>query len=160
MWVVFEGLDKSGKTTLEWSFLKRTDYKHQVVDRGPAGYMAFDRIFGRSTAEGDTEFMRQAMKMNMDPDVLVVYCHCSADVAMSRLQEYGEDCPYDYSEADSLLYKYVNMMYESNKMVMIDTTSISVEEATEKIVDKLIDMIVLSHEQKIVSLMDKGMSRD
>ena len=47
MWVIFEGLDKAGKTTLEWEFLKATNFKHVVIDRGPVGYMTFDKILGR-----------------------------------------------------------------------------------------------------------------
>lgn len=142
MWVIFEGLDKSGKTTLEWEFLKWTKFKHQVVDRGPAGYMAFDKIFNRSTVEGDIEFMRQAMKMNNDPDVLVVYCHCSPEVAYKRLKEFGEDCPYDYEESDKLLFHYINMMYDEDKLILVDTTKESVQESTKRIVKKLESMMV------------------
>lgn len=152
MWVIFEGLDKSGKTTLEWGLLKRTNYKHQVVDRGPAGYMAFDKIFGRSTAEGDLEFMKQAMKMNRDPDVLVVYCHCDEETARARLEAYDEKCEYDYNEADQILYHHVNMMYHSGKLIMVDTGRLSIEESVEQIVDKLRNMMILDLEDKIDSL--------
>ena len=47
MWVIFEGLDKAGKGTLEWGLLKATNFKHIVIDRGPVGYMVFDKLFNR-----------------------------------------------------------------------------------------------------------------
>ena len=72
MWVVFEGLDKAGKTTLEWSFLKATNFKINVIDRGPIGYLVFDKIFGRTTKDGDQEFIRQAKKINKSKDFFVV----------------------------------------------------------------------------------------
>ena len=33
MWVIIEGLDKAGKTTQEWEFLKATKFKNDVIDR-------------------------------------------------------------------------------------------------------------------------------
>ena len=51
MWVIFEGLDKVGKTTLEWDLHRATNFKHVVIDRGPVGYMVFDKIFDRETED-------------------------------------------------------------------------------------------------------------
>lgn len=74
MWVIFEGLDKAGKTTLEWEFLKATNFKHVVIDRGPVGYMTFDKILGRETKLGNQEFIYQARKIMKSGDFMVVYC--------------------------------------------------------------------------------------
>ena len=43
MWIIFFFFYKVGKTTLEWEFLKATNFKHVVIDRGPVGYMTFDK---------------------------------------------------------------------------------------------------------------------
>ena len=67
MFVIFEGLDKTGKTTLEWELLKATNFKHIVIDRGPVGYMTFDRLFGRSTNLGTGIFftMQERLQSQM-----------------------------------------------------------------------------------------------
>lgn len=89
MWLIFEGLDKSGKTTLEWSFLKATNYKHNIIDRGPVGYLVFDKVFGRSTKLGDQEFIKQARKVSKSKNFFVVYCRTDKDVAEERLKQIG-----------------------------------------------------------------------
>ena len=99
MWIIFEGLDKTGKTTLEWELLKASNFKHIVIDRGPAGYLAFDEILGRATHAGNDEFLVQAKQIANAKNVLVVYCYARESIVAKRLTEYGEtqlksDCDY------------------------------------------------------------------
>ena len=89
----------AGKTTLEWEFLKATNFKHVVIDRGPMGYMTFDKLFDRETKLGNQEFIHQARKIMKSKDFMVVYCFASEDVAARRLKEHNEECPYNYKEA-------------------------------------------------------------
>ena len=44
MFVIFEGLDKTGKTTLEWELLKATNFKHIVIDSNYLNFRKSDKI--------------------------------------------------------------------------------------------------------------------
>lgn len=137
MFLVFEGLDKAGKGTLEWEFLKATNFKHMVIDRGPMGYMTFDKIFGRSTKLGDRDFIHYARKITKSDDYLIVHCIVNESVAKERLQAHNETCPYDYAEAQKLLRKNIERYYKPERVIEIDTTFLPVERCVELIVEKL-----------------------
>lgn len=137
MFVVFEGLDKAGKTTLEWEFLKATNFKHMVIDRGPMGYMTFDKIFGRSTKLGDRDFIHFARKITKSDDYMIVYCTVDKNVADARLKAHNETCPYDYNKAQKLYRDNVHRYYRADKVLEIDTTFLPIERCVELIVEKL-----------------------
>ena len=141
MWLIFEGLDKSGKTTLEWSFLKATNYKHNIIDRGPVGYLVFDKVFGRSTKLGDQEFIRQARKISRSKDFFVVYCRTDKDVAEERLKLHNETCPYDYESVQKQLDKHIKSFYSKNTVLIVDTSHKSIEECTQEIVDWFMEKV-------------------
>lgn len=133
MWLIFEGLDKSGKTTLEWAFLKKTNYKHNIIDRGPVGYLVFDEIFNRSTDEGNKEHIYQANKVSNSKDFFVVYCKADLKIIESRLHEHNENFEYDYIKAQNLLDKKIKELYSEDSVLEIDTSSKSIEECAEEI---------------------------
>jgi len=137
MWVIFEGLDKAGKTTLEWEFLKATNFKHVVIDRGPIGYMTFDKIFGRETKHGNQELIHQARKIMKFDDFVVVYCKVEKETAKERLIFHNETCPYDYDKAQKLYCDNIHRYYKAEKTLELDTTNKSIDECVELIVEKL-----------------------
>ncbi len=137
MWVIFEGLDKAGKTTLEWEFLKATNFKHMVIDRGPVGYMTFDKLFGRETQLGNQDFIYHARKIMKNPDFVVVYCFASEEVVAKRLNEHNEECPYRYGYAQKLLKDNINRYYKSEKVLELDTTDRTIFECVQMIIEKL-----------------------
>ena len=137
MFVVFEGLDKAGKTTLEWEFLKATNFKHMVIDRGPVGYMTFDKIFGRSTKLGDRDFIHYARKITKSDDYLIVYCVANKPIVEKRLEAHNETCPYDYDEANRIYRRNIERYYKPEKVIEIDTGFLSIGRCVELIVEKL-----------------------
>lgn len=137
MFVVFEGLDKAGKGTLEWEFLKATNFKHMVIDRGPIGYMTFDKIFGRSTKLGDRDFIHYARKITKSDDYLIVYCVADTKTVNERLKAHNETCPYDYDEAQKLLRTNVRRFYNMKRVLEVNTANHSIEECVKLIVEKL-----------------------
>lgn len=136
MWVIFEGLDKAGKTTLEWEFLKATNFKHMVIDRGPVGYMTFDKLFNRETKSGTQDFIHQARKIMKNPDFMVVYCFVSKEVAEKRLAEHNEECPYDYGKAQRLLRNNISRYYNPEKFLELDTSRLTISECVQMIIEK------------------------
>ena len=146
MWVIFEGLDKTGKTTLEWEFLKATNFKHVIIGRGPAGYLTFDELFGRSTKLGKQEFIHQARKcMKGKAEFMVVYCYTDEKTANSRAVASGEKPisevePYkgrDYKKVQKLYATNVTRYYKPERTLMLDTTNKSVGECVQLIKDKM-----------------------
>ena len=137
MWIIFEGLDKVGKTTLEWELLKATNFKHIIIDRGPVGYLVFDKIFERETKLGNQEFIHQARKIMKSKDFMVIYCTANKDIVDARLKEHNESCPYDYEKAQKLYKNNIHRFYRNNKVIEIDTTSLSIEKCIEIIIEKL-----------------------
>ena len=136
MWVIFEGLDKAGKTTLEWEFMKATGFKHVIIDRGPVGYMVFDELFDRSTKLGQQNFIHQARKALKSGDFIVVYCKVSPEVAAKRLAEHSEKCPYDYEKAQKLYDRQVKRYYREDYVVVVDTDR-PIARCVDQIVGKL-----------------------
>lgn len=137
MWVIFEGLDKAGKTTLEWEFLKATNFKHMVIDRGPVGYMVFDKLFDRETKLGNQDFIHHARKIMKNPDFMVVYCFASEEVVAKRLSEHSEKCPYNYGKAQKILKENVRRFYKPEKTLELDTSDKTISECIQEIVKKL-----------------------
>lgn len=137
MWVIFEGLDKAGKGTLEWELLKATNFKHMVIDRGPMGYMTFDKLFNRETKLGNQNFIKHARKIGKNKDFLVVYCYASEDVVAQRLKEHNEECPYNYGKAQKILRDNVHRFYNHERVIEIDTSTMTPSECVELIVEKL-----------------------
>ncbi len=135
MWVIFEGLDKSGKGTLEHEFLKATNFKHIVIDRGPAGYATFDILFQRVTTAGKSGYAKNVVDMKRSKNFVVVYCKAPADVALKRIKEHGETCPYDYVFAQKIYNDAIELLYKDSgiKVIEVDTT---------KSVNKCINLIL------------------
>lgn len=141
MWVIFEGLDKTGKTTLQWDFMKATNFKHVTIDRGPMGYMSYDKILDRSTKAGDREFIDMARKVvNKKTGFIVVLCEAPEDVVMKRLEEHNEEplaCNYSYKQCQTIYRKNVLRYYDQYKVIILDTSKLSREECVEAIIKKL-----------------------
>lgn len=138
MWVIFEGLDKSGKGTLEWEFLKATNFKHMVIDRGPVGYLTFDVIFNRQTTKGNLDFISLASEiMENSEDFMVVYCFADEKVVNKRLEEHEETCPYDYVESQKYYLSNIRKYYKSEKTLELDTSDRSIYECVQMIIEKL-----------------------
>lgn len=136
MWVIFEGLDKSGKGTLEREFLKKVNYEHIIVDRGPVGYMVFDEVFGRTNNVRKQAFIKQARKMMKSNDYVVVYCKAPYDIVKERLEEHNEECPYDYKKAQKMYDVGVDRFYFKKFVIEVDTTK-SIDECVNLIIKKL-----------------------
>ena len=146
MWVIFEGLDKTGKTTLEWEFLRATNFKHVVVDRGPIGYMTFDKLFDRDTKLGNQEFINQARKaIKPSGNTFIVYCYANENVVNERLKKHGEKILQEVEPYKGSSYEKVQKLYETNiakyykteRVLMLDTTNKTIDECIHLIKEKI-----------------------
>lgn len=139
MWVIFEGLDKAGKGTLEREFLKAVNYRHIVVDRGPAGYVTFDVLFNRYSDAAKAELSNElAVIKKCSNNFLIVYCKVQPEIAMRRIKEHNETCPYEYENAQDLYDNAVQILYRESGLNVVDVdTSKPIDECVQIIIKKL-----------------------
>lgn len=136
MFVIFEGLDKAGKTTLEWELLRKTNYQEVVIDRGPVGYVVYDKIFKREKALFELIELNDLINhINKSKFFVVVYCYADDYVTLQRLKDHDESINYDISKANKLLKREIEMCYDLSKTLFLDTTNKTIDECVNLIVD-------------------------
>lgn len=149
MFILFEGLDKSGKTTLEWELLKATNFKYVVIDRGPAGYLTFDTIFDRFDSEDiarAVNYVNDISTIKDSKNFFIVYCKVSEKIAMERLKAHNEECPYDYKEAQCLYDKNIKNLYQDYGIAVLELdTSESIDVCIKTIMQKIEEALKSEH---------------
>ena len=92
--IVFEGVDKSGKTTLLNEFNKKTNFKYIVLDRFTTSSKVYNSRFCRDT--NDYMYYLNVEKVFYNNfDVIIVYCFTSQDIVIDRLKEAKEELPFE-----------------------------------------------------------------
>ena len=133
MYLVFEGLDKTGKGTLEKLVGKFTNYEHIVVDRGPLGYIAYDTIHNRLTDER-LEMFESEWDM-IKEDAVIVYCFARNETIRMRQAEHEEEVfTYDRIAREAEIYLSVISRYTGLKRcIFVDTTCMTSDECAKHI---------------------------
>lgn len=144
MIIIFEGMDRVGKTTLMNKITQLTDYKFPMMDRGPAGFKAYDMIFDRQTEERDLSYYKDAEALNQ-MDVLYVYLYASDEEIFKRLIEEGKPLKYenplemlmDINETKGFYKCCVDTLYNPGKVLELNTTSRPVEELVMAVLNEV-----------------------
>lgn len=149
MWVIFEGLDKSGKTTLLKRLWERGNYEYITLDRGPAGYRFYDLVRGRETTERAQKFLKMAnhitsqnMYSDSDVQVLIVYVHASRDVTSNRLKEHNEKelkmiNNTTHEQANGIYYRLCVSHYGTKNVMSVDTSVSNVDVCIDRILEEI-----------------------
>lgn len=87
MIILFEGMDKVGKTTLIHALNKATNYEHIIIDRGPNSYLVYDEIYKRGHR---LDYYKTEMDIR-NTSHLCVYCYADVEDIEKRLAEAGEE---------------------------------------------------------------------
>lgn len=133
MFLVFEGLDKTGKGTLEKLVGKLTNYEHIVIDRGPLGYIAYDTIHNRLTNKRLKMFESE---WNMiKKDAIIIYCFARNETVRIRQIKHKEEVfTYERINRESKIYMKIITKYTGFKhCILVDTTYITPDECAEHI---------------------------
>ena len=135
MILIFEGMDKVGKTTLINEINKTTGYEHvTIVDRGPSGYITYDKIYGRCN-------FGSHHRVEMDlytSDCLVVYLVSTKEDIQKRLNNHNEKLEQDITETK---FKYGHEISKSKLNVLtLNTSHFSITECTNMILHKLTEI--------------------
>lgn len=121
MLIIFEGMDKAGKTTLIRELNKRTDFEHIVLDRGVISSYVYNDIYSRDKREGYNFFV----DMIKTQPHLIFLCVASKDTIERRLMQANEELTKEqeilgideiqrmfYREAKTLKHKHgLNIIY-------------------------------------------------
>jgi len=86
MLIVFEGMDKVGKTSLISEFHKNTNYKYLVQDRGILSFRAYNELYNRNKNYDYKDEIDQFKKI----DILTVYLRPPEELIKQRFIESNE----------------------------------------------------------------------
>lgn len=130
--IILEGVDRTGKSTMQLAINKSTKYKHYVMDRGPIGFKAYCEIFNKDKELFESYDKSEKEFLNID-NVLVIYLDCDTSVLIDRCIKTGHET-IDYPFHKKIYEKY----YNESKLakVKVDTTNTSVYEIAEELVKK------------------------
>lgn len=134
MLIIFEGVDKTGKSTLLKEVLKRTNYKHIVYDRGPVSQIIYSYLFDRDL-DSSIYYVTSTLRNLKN---LIVLCVADCDIIEQRLKDANEELPEQLKDI-----KTVQKMFEAESYILgfnvlrVDTTSASIDECVEMILNKI-----------------------
>lgn len=143
MIIILEGVDRVGKTSVMKKICQLTNYKFPMMDRGPAGFMAYDIIFGRDTAERSASYAKNAEELNQ-MDVLIVYLYANGNELLNRMIKEGKELPYENHEDNineiinrSDIYNTMIDIYSPGKVLKINTTTRPIDEVVRTILNEV-----------------------
>lgn len=122
MFLVFEGLDKTGKGTLEKIVDKMTNFEHIIVDRGPIGYIVYDKIHGRETPDRLKNFEKE-WDMIKD-DSIIIYLYAKGEKIIERQKMHNEEVftPDRVSREVKTYIKVLSDYTRFRRCILVDTT--------------------------------------
>lgn len=130
--IIFEGVDKSGKTTIKDRFNKKTNFGYVVLDRLTTSSKIYNEFFGRDRLGYYNEVENSVIKAF---NVLVVLCECDTEIISRRLSNANEELPEQLKDIDKVKKAFREEVYKSFiNYVVIDTTSRDVDECVENII--------------------------
>lgn len=140
MYIILEGLDKTGKTTIKEE-LKKKKYgscKNVVIDRGPASNLFFDDILNRSTDKRKKEFLKDIYDLE-NIDGIIVYCKSSKEDIVDRHVKAKEKVPYYIlDKKEEVEEKYLEYCFLYNKnMIIVDTSLLTKKQVLNEILKEV-----------------------
>lgn len=139
MFLLLEGMDKVGKTSLKEHFrhAKYGEYPYVFMDRGPAGNIFYDKVFNRDSVIRIANFTKDMFDMK-NLDYAVVYLTANYDDIVQRHLLVNEKLP-DYLQTESS-YEAYNKIYESfckmydRPLIRINTSLCTKDKAVKSLI--------------------------
>lgn len=133
--IIFEGVDKTGKTTLKDYFNKKTNFSYWVLDRTVISSLVYEDLFNR---HNKSYYQSILMKLITTFDIVIIYCIANENVIKERLINVNETLPQELTNIkyiNTLFLKYLN--YYKINYITIDTTHSTINDCFNKIMEKL-----------------------
>ena len=80
--VIFEGIDKSGKSSIINEFRKLTNYRHTVIDRAFISSAVYNIKFDRK--DSSIDYLLQLVEISKIVNTLIVICTADVDCIIKR----------------------------------------------------------------------------
>lgn len=135
--IIFEGVDKSGKTTLKDKFNKETDFGYVVLDRLTTSSKVYNNLFCRDRLEYYNRF-EDSLKMTFN--VLVVLCECDTNLVIERLRMANEILPEQLRDIDKVKRSFYIEIERSFDNFMVINTKENINKCVEKIIKRVKEM--------------------
>lgn len=128
--IILEGVDRSGKDSMQDAIDKHTRYKHFVMDRGPIGFKAYCELFnkGGSLFRAYCEAEEQWSLLD---DVLVIYLTADTETLLDRCARTNHEI-LDFDHHKKVYEHYLNT--SPLKHIVADTTYRHVDEIVQDLV--------------------------
>lgn len=133
--VIFEGVDKSGKTTLKDAFNKCTNFKYVVLDRFTTSSKVYARLFNRDGIEYYDEVENKIID---NFNVLVICCVSQVSDIENRLKKANETLPEELRDIEKVQEMFVEEVSELKarlRRLYINTSTCSIDCCVRYIID-------------------------
>ena len=136
--IIFEGVDKVGKTTIRDRFNKKTNFGYVVFDRLTTSSKIYNRFFGRDRL-GYYESVEDALIRAFN--VLIVLCECDTEIILKRLEDAKEELPRQLKNIDEVKRAFREEVDKSFvNCIVIDTSNKEIDECVENIITRVLEM--------------------
>ncbi len=136
MILIFEGPDKSGKTTLRELIRKVRNHEDVTLDRYFGSMIVYGRLFNRYTEKEVKEWYEKERIMDIWFSPVLVYVKCSVEKMQERIKENSHE-PIAQDFLKKTIEEYDRYFDESQYKykLTIDTSLLTIEETCDKLVD-------------------------
>lgn len=127
--IIFEGVDKTGKTTIKDAFNKATKFKYVVLDRLTTSSKVYNEIYKRDRKDYYENFESSIAK---NFSTMVVLCESDTEDIIKRLCEANEILPKELEDIEMVKNKFREHIFNSelrSRVLIINTSMHSVSES-------------------------------
>lgn len=128
--IILEGVDRSGKDSMQDAIDQATKYKHFIMDRGPIGFMAYCEIF-KKDYKLFHKYSLMEQELSKLPNVLVIYLTASTEELINRCNKTNHEI-LDFDYHKEVYETYVQA--SSLKTITVDTTNKHVSEIVQDLI--------------------------
>ena len=131
--IVFEGIDKVGKTTLHKEFDKYVKYRYLTCDRLFLTYVAYSQRYKRPVM---VESLNNWLYFNRD-QIIIIYITASSETLLKRYKELNHE-NIDINKDKKAFFTAIQYLEDRDiKIITINTDNKTPIESVKEILDQL-----------------------
>lgn len=128
--IILEGVDRSGKDSMQDEIDKQTRYKHFIMDRGPIGFKAYCDIFNKDFELFKKYTQAEEQWATLD-NVLVIYLTATDETLVDRCVKTNHEI-LDFHRHKEIYEAYLNISPLNH--IVADTTHKHVSEIVSDLI--------------------------
>lgn len=136
--LAFEGIDKTGKTTLIDRINKRTDYLYLCIDRFTGSAWVYDKLFNRRERSDKLRRVEEELSSLSSVLILNIILKCEQEELEGRISRCKDDRDNkEFLKKAKKIYEKYEKDITCFPTIKVDTTDKSIEETVEEILNKV-----------------------